>query len=250
MDRARSSLEYPNGNLRTNNVCAFVEAGPKNDPNNKGEVFGKGPTFRMTDTNLLTSADFTAETYWMPDMEGWLAKLGNDAGGRYRASIFGVKGNFRDDVPNKIACSYVWSLHFNMNGETFNFGCIVQKPDGTYIDDSQWTLMGNMYSAKCKDGLMHHYAVVYRVSDANNGGNPTVRLYIDREEGKVLTLQGPIVDSGACFKSVAFALGAQELNNHPMQGWFDEVRYTARALAPSEFLTLRRPPKGLGFFIQ
>ena len=29
-DRARSCLEYPNGNLRTNNVCAFVEAGPKN----------------------------------------------------------------------------------------------------------------------------------------------------------------------------------------------------------------------------
>ena len=130
-------------------------------------------------------------------------------------------------------------------------GCIVRDSvGGTNREHSVWNLMGSLYSAKCKDGLMHHYAVVYRVSDANNGGNPTVRLYIDREEGYVFTLQGPIVDSGACFKSVAFALGAQELNNHPMQGWFDEVRYTARALAPSEFLTLRRPPKGLGFFIR
>lgn len=246
-DRARSCLEYPNGNLRTNNVCAFVEAGPKNAAS---EVFGKGPTFRMSDTNLLSSADFTAETYWMPDMEGWLAKLDNDQGKRYRASIFGVMGNMRDDVPNRINCSYVWCLHFNMNTENFNIGCIVRKPDGTYADDSKWTLMGNTYSAKCKDGLMHHYAVVYRVSDANNGGNPTVRLYIDQEEGYVFTLQGPIVDSGAYFKNVAFALGAQELNNHPMQGWFDEVRYTARALAPVEFLTLRRPPKGLGLVIR
>jgi hypothetical protein len=110
--------------------------------------------------------------------------------------------------------------------------------------------MGNTYSAKCKDGLMHHYAVVYRVSDANNGGSPTVRLYIDHEEAYVFTLQGPIVDSGAYFKNVAFALGAQELNNHPMQGWFDEVRYTARALAPAEFLTLRRPHKGMEFIIR
>ena len=246
-DRARSSLEYPNGNLRTNNVCAFVEAGPKNAAS---EVFGKGPTFRMSDTNLLSSADFTAETYWMPDMEGWLAKLDNDQGNRYRASVFGVKGNMRDDVPNRINCSYVWCLHFNMNTENFNIGCIVRKPDGTYLDDNKWTIMGNAYSAKCKDGLMHHYAVVYRVSDANNGGSPTVRLYIDHEEGYVFTLQGPIVDSGAYFKNAAFALGAQELNNHPMQGWFDEVRYTARALAPSEFLTLRRPPKGLRFIIR
>ena len=204
----------------------------------------------MSDTNLLSSADFTAETYWMPDMEGWLAKLDNDQGKRYRASVFGVKGNMRDDVPNRINCSYVWCLHFNMNTENFNIGCIVRKPDGTYLDDNKWTIMGNAYSAKCKDGLMHHYAVVYRVSDANNGGNPTVRLYIDQEEGYVFTLQGPIVDSGAYFKNVAFALGAQELNNHPMQGWFDEVRYTARALAPSEFLTLRRPLKGLGLVIR
>jgi hypothetical protein len=246
-DRARSCLEYPNGNLRTNNVCAFVEAGPKNAAS---EVFGKGPAFRMSDTNLLSSADFTAETYWMPDMEGWLAKLDNDQGKRYRASVFGVKGNMRDDVPNRINCSYVWCLHFNMNTENFNIGCIVRKPDGTYLDDNKWTIMGNAYSAKCKDGLMHHYAVVYRVSDANNGGNPTVRLYIDHEEGYVFTLQGPIVDSGAYFKNAAFALGAQELNNHPMQGWFDEVRYTARALAPAEFLTLRRPPKGLGLVIR
>lgn len=246
-DRARSCLEYPNGNLRTNNVCAFVEAGPKNAAS---DSFGKGPTFRMADTNLLTSADFTAETYWKPDMEGWLAKLDNDQGNRYRASVFGVKGNMRDDVPNKINGSYVWCLHFNMNTENFNIGCIVRKPDGTYLDDNKWTIMGNAYSAKCKDGLMHHYAVVYRVSDANNGGSPTVRLYIDHEEEYVFTLQGPIVDSGAYFKNVAFALGAQELNNHPMQGWFDEVRYTARALAPAEFLKLRRPPQGLLFVIR
>ena len=37
-------------------------------------------------------------------------------------------------------------------------------------------------------------------------------------------------------RDVAFSLGGENLNNHPMQGWFDEVRYTARALDPEDFL--------------
>ena len=246
-DRALSTLEYPNGDLRENKVCAFIEAGPKNAAS---EIFGKGPNFLMTDTDLLTSADFTAETYWMPDRDGWLAKLGDDQGGRYRSSVFGVKGNFRDGVPNRISCSYAWCLHFNVNVENFNLGCVVLKPDGTYVDDAVWSQMGTIYKNKCKDGKMHHYAVVYRVSDANNGGNPTVRIYIDHEEALKRTLAGTLVDFGSYFHNVAFSLGSYDLNNHPMQGWFDEVRYTARALAPTEFLKLRRPHKGLGLVIR
>ena len=88
---------------------------------------------------------------------------------------------------------------------------------------------------------MHHYAVVYRVSDPGNDGDPAVRIYIDGQEAKTINLSYPIVDFGTYFQNVCFSLGAQELNNHPMQGWFDEVRYTARALSPSEFLRLRAP---------
>ncbi len=237
-DRAQSFLEYPNGDMRANKVSAFVEAGPKNAAS---ETFGKGPTFRMNDLALLTSSDFTVETYWMPDRDGWLAMLDGDAGNRYRTSIFGVKGSFKNDVVNRINCSAAWNLNFNMNSENFNFSCIMAHADGTYSEYSDWNLMGNDYKAKCKDGRMHHYAVVYRVSDSGNDGGPTVRFYIDGTEAKCLKPSYPMVDFGACFQSVAFALGAQELNNHPMQGWFDEVRYTARALSPSEFLRLRSP---------
>jgi len=237
-DRAQSFLEYPNGDMRANKACAFTEAGPKNVAT---ETFGKGPTFRMNDLALLTSSDFTVETYWMPDRDGWLAMLDGDAGNRYRTSIFGVKGSFKNDVVNRISCSAAWNLNFNMNSENFNFSCIMAHADGTYSEYSDWNLMGNDYKAKCKDGRMHHYAVVYRVSDSGNDGGPTVRFYIDGTEAKCLKPSYPMVDFGACFQSVAFALGAQELNNHPMQGWFDEVRYTARALSPSEFLRLRSP---------
>ncbi len=125
-----------------------------------------------------------------------------------------------------------------MNTSNFNFMCVIAKPDGTFDDTSTWNAMGPLYQSTCNDGKMHHYAVVYRVSAPENGNNPTVRFYIDRTEGKVHTLTAPLVDFGACYKDVAFALGSQELNNHPMQGWFDEVRYTARALSPSEFLKL------------
>jgi hypothetical protein len=137
-----------------------------------------------------------------------------------------------------------------MNADNFNFACIIAHADGTYSEYSDWNLMGSDYVAKCKDGRMHHYAVVYRVSDPGNDGGPAVRLYIDGAEAKFVKLSYPIVDIRTYFQNVSFAVGSQEMNNHPMQGWFDEVRYTARALAPSEFLTLRRPPKGLGLVIR
>ena len=234
-DVARAILESPDGELRDNKTCAFTTVGPKNK---SSDTFGKGPTFRMSDTNLLSTTDFTAETYWKPDVEGWWAVLGNDASSRYRSSIFGVKGTFRNDVANKIPATYLWNISFNMNTSNFNFMCLIAKPDGTFADFSDWNEMGPLYRSMCNDGKMHHYAVVYRVSDPGNDNNPTVRFYIDRTEGMVYTLSAPIVDFGACYKDVAFVLGAQELNNHPMQGWFDEVRYTARALSPSEFLKL------------
>ena len=107
--------------------------------------------------------------------------------------------------------------------------------------------MKTAYQEKCDNGHLQHYAVVYRVADAGNNGSPTVRFFIDHEECETLTLPAPMVDFPACFNdSMAFAVG-NNLNDHPMQGWFDEVRYTARALAPAEFLKLRRPHKGLGF---
>ena len=90
----------------------------------------------------------------------------------------------------------------------------------------------------------------WRRRDPGNDGGPAVRIYIDGNEARSINLTYPIVDFGTYFQGVAFVVGAQEVNNHPMQGWFDEVRYTARALAPAEFLTLRRPPKGLGLVIR
>ena len=205
-DAARAILEFPNGELRGNKTCAFTTVGPKNK---SSDTFGKGPTFRMSDTNLLSTTDFTAETYWKPDIEGWWAVLGNDAGTRYRSSIFGVKGGFRNDVANRLSSQYVWNLTFNMNTSNFNFMCVIAKPDGTFDDTSTWNAMGPLYQSTCNDGKMHHYAVVYRVSDPENGNNPTVRFYIDRTEGMAYTLSAPIVDFGAYYKDVAFVLGAQ-----------------------------------------
>ena len=84
--------------------------------------------------------------------------------------------------------------------------------------------------------------MVYRVADAGNNGSPTVRFFIDHEECETLTLPAPMVDFPACFNDgMAFSVGGN-LNDHPMQGWFDEIRYTERALSPSEFLVLQHFP--------
>ena len=229
--RKQSAVKYADGRILANTVCAFVKAGPKNAPD---EIFGKGPSFVMPDVKALSSADFTVEAYWRPDVDGWKAILGSDEGNRYRASVFGVRGAFADNVPGSINTSYAWSLSFNMTSSDFNFYYVYKKADGSgFASVGNTEIMRSEYAARCNDGAMHHYAVVYRESD---GGKPTVRIYIDHAEAAVLELKGSLVDSASLMKNVAFSLGGENLNNHPMQGWFDEVRYTARALDPEDFL--------------
>ena len=108
--RAHSSLLLPDGTLRTNTNCAFLAVGPKKS---SSDTWGNGPSFSMTDMQLLVSSDFTAETYWRPDIDGWNAVLGNDAGSRYRTSIFGVAGSFKDDVEGKTAVHFAWDFYFD-----------------------------------------------------------------------------------------------------------------------------------------
>jgi hypothetical protein len=185
--------------------------------------------------------------YWRPDIDGWKAVLGTDP--RTRASLFGVKGAFKTSVPGWITTQFAWDLYLEMNTTNFLFQATHGPVDGTYAQlkyaDAVVGAMRTAYLEKCDNAHLHHYAVVYRVADAGNGGSPTVRFYIDHEECAALTLPAPIVDFPACFKDgMAFAVG-NNLNDHPMQGWFDEIRYTARALSPSEFLVLKRyAPRG------
>ena len=241
-DRIRSGLVIPDKDMRPNANCAFLVVGPKNA---SSDYFGKGPSFQMGDVDLLTGSDFTAEMYWRPDIDGWKAVLGTDP--RTRASLFGVKGAFKNDVPGKITVQFAWDLYLDMKTTNFNFQATCGPMDGTYQQWKSWDIapMRTAYLEKCVNRHLQHYAVVYRVSDADNDGSPTVRLYIDHEECAILTLPAPIVDFPACFKDdMAFAVG-NNLNDHPMQGWFDEIRYTARALQPSEFLFLKRyAPRG------
>ena len=128
----------------------------------------------------------------------------------------------------------------------FTFQVVVGPVDGAYQQKAYGVPgMKTAYQEKCDNGHLQHYAVVYRVADAGNNGRPTMRFFIDHEECETLTLPAPIVDFPACFKDgMAFSVGGN-LNDHPMQGWFDEIRYTERALPPSEFLVLKRyAPRG------
>lgn len=246
-DRIRDGLVLPNGKMRPNTNCAFLVVGPKNA---SSDYFGKGSSFQMGDVDLLTASDFTAEMYWRPDMDGWKAVLGTDP--RTRASVFGVKGGFKNDVAGKITTQYAWDLYMDMKESSFVLNVIVGPIDGAYKQKSYAVPgMKTAYQEKCNNEHLQHYAVVYRVADADNNGSPTVRFYIDHEECETLTLPAPIVDFPACFKDgMAFAVG-NNLNDHPMQGWFDEIRYTTRALSPSEFLVLQhRPIVGLSIVLR
>jgi hypothetical protein len=177
--------------------------------------------------------------YWRPDMAGWRSVLGADP--RTRASVFGVKGGFKNDVAGKITTQYAWDLYLDMKTLGFTFQVVVGPVDGVYQQKSYAVPgMKTAYQEKCNNEHLQHYAVVYRVADASTNNCPTVRFYIDHEECEVLTLPAPIVDFPVCFKDgMAFSVGGN-LNDHPMQGWFDEIRYTERALQPSEFLVLKR----------
>ena len=240
-DRIRSGLVIPDKDMRPNENCAFLVVGPKNA---SSDYFGKGPSFLMGDVDLLTGSDFTAEMYWRPDIDGWKAVLGTDP--RTRASIFGVKGAFKNGVSGSITTQYAWDLYLDMKSLGFTFQVVVGPVDGAYQLKSYGVPgMKTAYQEKCVNRHLQHYAVVYRVADADNEDRPTVRFFIGHEECETLTLPAPIVDFPACFKDgMAFSVGGN-LNDHPMQGWFDEIRYTERALPPSEFLVLKRyAPRG------
>jgi hypothetical protein len=246
-DRIRDGLVLPNGKMRPNTNCAFLVVGPKNA---SSDYFGKGPSFQMGDVDLLTASDFTAEMYWRPDMDGWKAVLGTDP--RTRASVFGVSGAFKNGVAGSVSTQYAWDLYMDMKESSFVLNVIVGPIDGAYKQKSYAVPgMKTAYQEKCNNEHLQHYAVVYRVADADNNGSPTVCFFIDHEECETLTLPAPIVDFPACFKDgMAFAVG-NNLNDHPMQGWFDEIRYTTRALSPSEFLVLQhRPIVGLSIVVR
>lgn len=51
----------------------------------------------------------------------------------------------------------------------------------------------------------------------------------------VVALSAALASRAADFRSFT-------LFDQPMQGWFDEIRYTKRALQPSEFLVLQHKP--------
>jgi hypothetical protein len=237
-DRIRDGLVISAERIRPNTNCAFLVVGPKNA---SSDYFGKGPSFLMGDVDLLTASDFTAEMYWRPDLAGWRAVLGSDP--RTRASVFGVKGAFKNGISGSITTQYAWDLYLDMRALGFTFNVIIGPVDGVYQQKSYAVPgMKTAYQEKCDNEHLQHYAVVYRVADAGNNGNPTVRFFIDHEECETLTLPAPIVDFPACFKDgMAFSVGGN-LNDHPMQGWFDEIRYTERALPPSEFLVLQHRP--------
>ena len=246
-DRIRDGLMLPSGKIRPNANCAFLVVGPKNA---SSDYFGKGPSFQMGDVDLLTASDFTAEMYWRPDIAGWRAVLGADP--RTRASVFGVKGAFNNGVSGAITTQYAWDLYMDMKELSFVLNVIVGPIDGAYEQKSYAVPgMKAAYQEKCSNEHLQHYALVYRVADASTNNCPTVRFYIDHEECETLTLPAPIVDFPAFFKDgMAFAVG-NNLNDHPMQGWFDEIRYTTRALSPSEFLVLQhRPIVGLSIVLR
>ena len=249
-DRIRDGLLLPDGKIRTNTNCAFLVAGPwpEDDSN---QYFGKGPSFKMSDADLLTASDFTAEMYWRPDIDGWRAVL--SANPRPRASLFGVTGRFQKGlVPSVYSFFFAWDLYLDMKTTNFVFQATTGPVDGVYQIYTSYDIpaMKTAYLAKCNDAHLHHYAVVYRVADADNGNTPTARLFIDHEECAAVALPTPIVDFISSFATKAFAVG-NDLNDNPMQGWFDEVRYTTRALQPSEFLVLQhRPVVGLSVKLQ
>ncbi len=246
-DRIRDGLMLPSGKIRPNANCAFLVVGPKNA---SSDYFGKGPSFQMGDVDLLTASDFTAEMYWRPDVDGWRAVLGEDP--RARASVFGVKGAFNNGVAGAVTTQYAWDLYMDMKELSFVLNVIVGPIDGAYEQKSYAVPgMKAAYQEKCSNEHLQHYAVVYRVADVSTNNCPTVRFYIDHEECETLTLPAPIVDFPAFFKDgMAFAVG-NNLNDHPMQGWFDEIRYTTRALSPSEFLVLQhRPIVGLSIVLR
>lgn len=101
-------------------------------------------------------------------------------------------------------------------------------------------------SVNCADGRWHHVALVYDKAAVYT--NP-VRLYVD---GRLGTVANPAHDSRREMKlnSSDWYIGSRGDAQIKYQGELDDIRITARALSPSEFLQRRSGPKGMLIIIK
>ena len=114
----------------------------------------------------------------------------------------------------------------------------------------EWNTLSLPSGVNLGDGRWHHVAAVYStyVDDAGVEQTKTT-LYADHKEGGNRVRPGhlPFLSSNSPRPRLSLGCGASGTR---MNALFDEVRVTARALKPAEFLSMSRLPRGMMLIVR
>lgn len=166
----------------------------------------------------VDAGSFTVEMFARLDLEGWSAKTTGTSYPRF--TIFSMRSALGVDRQD-------YGMRMTQSGDTWYFNALPDSAgNGTSKMDS-WPC-----TSLVKGGEWHHYAIVY------DDEKLTSTFYIDGVIRGLVEYKEPLMADSMLRSSRNLQIG-YGANNHPFQGWFDEIRMVRRALDPSEFLTFK-----------
>ena len=127
------------------------------------------------------------------------------------------------------------------------FGPPNVESEGVFWDTLSFTKTGK----NLLDNRWHHLAYVFSVetNESTQVESTYVTLYVDRQQMARHVYAGhlPFRSMHSPFPRFSIGLGASDQRVH---GCFDELRITARALAPEEFMTTTNLPRGMMLIVR
>ena len=126
---------------------------------------------------------------------------------------------------------------------------LVKSPQTTE-QGVEWNSLSLPPGKNLADGRWHHLALVVSTSVDDAGvESAQSTLYVDHEAGGSKTHVGHLPFRSPYTPRPRLSLGCGVSGNR-MNAQFDEVRITARALKPSEFLSMTRLPRGMMLIVR
>ena len=174
----------------------------------------------------VTNGSFTMEATMKLDITTWLAKQKNSSMRRY--PIFLLYGNVTYVFEWELVAIMDSDNCFRLEGDAYYPGPTLTKI--AHYNGQNYARVDKNF---LKDDKWHHFAVVYDDSAL------TFRLYVDyvlKDERTVTARYRPL------YKNCHVWIGdGGKVNLSGFEGWIDEVRYTRKALSPSQFIRFMSP---------
>ena len=225
--RRKIIVDKDNGLSATNGCAVHMVSAPVDPSTYDKGTFANGMRLYAPAEQSVTNS-FTMEAFFRFDKKTWMRNIAPYYS-RDRMSLFGLTTGGK--------AIYSWNLIMTVaKTDTPNLALWVYYADGT-----TGTFTGSRL-AKLADNGWHHVALAY--DEAAN----TMTIYLDYESYLSCSLAKPLYcfDGTGDLRQINVGSGGS-LNNHPFEGWIDDVRLRRGVHPESSFF--RAEGLGLGLML-